>query len=133
MNLVQNFFGQNNMYFLGGNQKSARNFYFRPKFGHLKKFKFGILGLFSKILTLEVARRPKVWAFCPNFFSARKICILYPQTKNRPKIFISGRNLAIWKIYSFCILGLFFKNFDFGSGRRAENWDVLSEIFFGQK
>ena len=70
--LSEIFFGQKNMYFLAKNQKSARNFYFRLKFGQLKKIKFDILGLF-------------------------------------------------------------FKNFDFGAGRRAEISGVLSENLFGQQ
>ena len=34
--LSEIFSGWKNIYFLPGNQKSARNFYFRPKFGYLK-------------------------------------------------------------------------------------------------
>ena len=48
-----------------------------------------------------MAGRPNIGTFCPKFFSAKKICIFWPETKNRPEISISGWNLAIWTILAF--------------------------------
>ena len=133
MNLPQNFFGRKNMYFLAGYCKSTRNFHFRPKFGHLKKFKFGILGRFFKNFDFGSSRKAENSGVLSEFvFGRKKIYFFWPETKNRLEISISGRNLAIWKIYNFGILVFFFKNFDFGSSRKAEICCVLSENFFGQ-
>jgi len=84
------------MYFLAGDQKSARNFYLRPNFGHLNTIPIlHFLAYFSKLLTLEVAGGQKFRAFCPKIVPAKKICIFWPEIKNWPEISISGRNLPI--------------------------------------
>jgi len=45
-----------------------------------------------------VAGGQKFRAFCPKIFSAKKICIFWPETKNQPEISISGQNLTILPI-----------------------------------
>jgi len=84
-------------------------------------------------LTSRLAGGPKFPANRPKFFWPKKIYIFWPQTKNRPEISISGRILAICKIFEYAIFGRFFKIFDFGYGQKAEISGVLSKNFFGQK
>ena len=116
----------------------------RPKFGQkflfpaiLWPFMFSLkiqkMTKFERFLTLTSSGGQKFRPFCQNFFSAKKICIFWPETKNRLEILISGRILTICKIFEYAIFGRFFKIFDFGCGQRAEISGVLSKIFFGQK
>ena len=76
--------------------KIGQKFRFPAEFWPFAKFSnMPFLGDFSKFLTLDVARGQKFRAFCQKFFSAKKICIFWPETKNRPEIYISGRNLPV--------------------------------------
>ena len=116
----------------------------RPKFGQkflfpaiLWPFMFSLkiqkMTKFERFLTLNSSGEQKFRPFCQKFFSAKKICIFWPEAKNRPEISISGRILAICKIFEYAIFGRFFKIFDFETGRRAEISGESSKMFLADK
>ena len=97
--IVQNFFGRKKYIFSGHKPKIGQKFLFPAEFWPFAKFSnMPFLGDFSKFLTLDVARGQKFRAFCQKIFSAKKICIFWPETKNRPEISISGHIMAILPI-----------------------------------
>jgi len=132
--LVKKFFRPKKYAFSGRRSKIGQKFLFPAEFWPFAKFSNMLfLGDFSKFLTLDVARGQKFRAFCQKFFSAKKICIFWPETKNRPEISISGHIMAIFAISQKGKNHHFLAKFRLSKWLEGRNFGRFVKFFFRPK
>ena len=117
-----------NMYFLAGDQKSARNFCFRPNFSRLKKFSKCNFWAFFETFWL--------WTWPDGRNSRRFGKTFFDDTKNRPESSVSGRILVAWKNFQNAIFGqfwAFFENFWLWTWLEGRNFVRFGKKFSADK